>query len=101
MVTTPVHLGIAGTHGTATTTLARRIEMELRAGGLTVARVSGLATRAAALGFAKMTRHTPASTEWIITSGAAASSPTPAPWTGSRPWLTSTPAARRSSWRPS
>ncbi|GGS98932.1 hypothetical protein GCM10010156_66320 [Planobispora rosea] len=72
MVTTPVRLGIAGTHGTGTTTLARRIEMELRAGGLIVARVSGLATRAAALGFAKMTRHTPASTEWIITSEAAA-----------------------------
>lgn len=68
---TPLHIGIAGTHHTGKTTLARRIEMELRATGLTVTRTGGLAKRAAALGFPKMTRHTTASTEWIITAGAA------------------------------
>ncbi|WP_433362470.1 hypothetical protein [Streptosporangium sp. CA-115845] len=72
MVTFPVHLGIAGTHGTDTTRLTRRIEMELRATGLTVTRVGGLAKRAADLGFPKMTRHTPTSTEWIIAFGTAA-----------------------------
>ncbi|WP_329423575.1 hypothetical protein OG339_24250 [Streptosporangium sp. NBC_01495] len=68
----PLHVGIAGTHGTDTTTLARRIEMELRATGLSVARIGGLARQAAGRGFPKMTRHTTASTEWIITYGAAA-----------------------------
>ncbi|WP_051753646.1 hypothetical protein [Streptosporangium amethystogenes] len=72
MVTSPIHLGIAGTHGTNTTYLAQYIEMELRAIGLAVTRVGGLAKQAAELGFPKMTRHTPASTEWIITFGAAA-----------------------------
>ncbi|AQZ62543.1 unnamed protein product [[Actinomadura] parvosata subsp. kistnae] len=52
--------------------MARRIEMELRATGLNVVRTGGLAKRAAELGFPKMTRHTAASTEWIITAGAAA-----------------------------
>jgi nicotinamide riboside kinase len=69
---TPLHIGIAGTHSSGKTTLARRIEMELRATGLTVVRTGGLAKRAAALGFPKMTRHTTASTEWIIAAGAAA-----------------------------
>ncbi|MDH6134277.1 nicotinamide riboside kinase [Kitasatospora sp. MAA4] len=69
---TPLHIRIAGTHSTGKTTLARRIEMELRATGLTVTRTGGLAKRAAALGFPKMTRHTIASTEWIIAAGAAA-----------------------------
>lgn len=72
MVTTPLRIGIAGTHSSGKTTLARRIEMELRATGLTVTRTGGLAKRAAALGFPKMTRHTTASTEWIIAAGAAA-----------------------------
>jgi hypothetical protein len=72
MVTTPIHIGIAGTHSTGETTLARRIEMELRATGLAVARTGGLAKRAAELGFPKMTKHTAASTEWIIASGSAA-----------------------------
>jgi hypothetical protein len=72
MVTTPVYLGFAGAHSTGTTTLAKRIEMELRAEGVTVARSGGLAKKAASLGFPKMTRHTAASTEWIITAGAAA-----------------------------
>ncbi|MCC5574458.1 AAA family ATPase [Microtetraspora sp. AC03309] len=72
MVTTPIRLGLAGAHSTGKTTLARRIEMEIRATGLTVARTGGLAKRAAELGFPKMARHTAASTEWIIASGAAA-----------------------------
>ncbi|MGW2539914.1 AAA family ATPase [Kitasatospora sp. NPDC001574] len=69
----PPRLYIAGTHSTGKTTLARRIEMELRATGITVARTGGLAKRAAELGFPKMTRHTAQSTAWIInaTSNAA------------------------------
>lgn len=66
------HIGITGAHHTGKTLLARRIEMELRGSGYTVTRVNGLARRAATLGFPKMTRHTAASTEWIITAGAAA-----------------------------
>lgn len=73
MVTrSPVMIGLAGTHHTGKTTLARRVEMELRAVGLTVTRTGGLARRAAELGFPKMQRHTAASTEWIIAAGAAA-----------------------------
>ncbi|MFF4926079.1 AAA family ATPase [Kitasatospora sp. NPDC001261] len=70
---TPLRLYIAGTHSTGKTTLARRIEMELRATGITVARTGGFAKRAAELGFPKMTRHTDRSTAWIInaTSNAA------------------------------
>ncbi|MFE2910814.1 AAA family ATPase [Kitasatospora indigofera] len=70
---TPLRLYIAGTHSTGKTTLARRIEMELRATGITVARTGGFAKRAAELGFPKMTRHTARSTAWIInaTSNAA------------------------------
>ncbi|WP_189275943.1 AAA family ATPase [Kitasatospora griseola] len=63
---TPLRLCIAGTHSTGKTTLARRIEMELRATGITVARTGGFAKRAAELGFPKMTRHTDRSTAWII-----------------------------------
>ncbi|MEV7783544.1 AAA family ATPase [Kitasatospora sp. NPDC088351] len=63
---TPLRLCIAGTHSTGKTTLARRIEMELRATGITVARTGGFARRAAELGFGKMTRHTAQSTAWII-----------------------------------
>ncbi|MFJ3793474.1 AAA family ATPase [Kitasatospora sp. NPDC090091] len=70
---TPLRLYIAGTHSTGKTTLARRIEMELRATGITVARTGGFAKRAAELGLPKMTRHTAQSTTWIInaTSNAA------------------------------
>jgi nicotinamide riboside kinase len=71
-VVTPVRLYIAGTHSTGKTTLARRIEMELRSTGLTVARTGGFAKRAAELGFPKMTRHTAQSTAWIISSTCAA-----------------------------
>ena len=72
MVTTPIYLGISGAHATGKTTIARRIGMELRAEGISVTRSSGLASRAAEIGFPKMTRHTAASTEWIITASAAA-----------------------------
>ncbi|MFI5534146.1 hypothetical protein ACIA8O_36980 [Kitasatospora sp. NPDC051853] len=71
MTTTPVTVGLAGTHHTGKTTLARRIEMELRGLGYTVTRTSGLARRAADLGFPKMLNHTVASTEWIMAAGAA------------------------------
>lgn len=71
MVNQPVRIGIVGTHATGKTTLMRRIEMELRAEGITVARTGGLAKRAAALGLPKMSRHTARSTEWIITAGTA------------------------------
>lgn len=70
MVTTCI--AITGAHHTGKTLLARRIEMELRAVGLTVARVNGIARRAVAIGFPKMTRHTAASTEWIMTASVAA-----------------------------
>ncbi|MCC9307313.1 AAA family ATPase [Kitasatospora sp. RB6PN24] len=69
---TPLRLYVAGTHSTGKTTLARRIEMELRATGITVARTGGFARRAAELGFPKMTRHTAQSTAWIISATATA-----------------------------
>jgi hypothetical protein len=71
-VTAPVYLGVAGTHHSGKTTIARRIEMELRGAGYSVARTSGIAKAAAGLGFPKMTAHTAASTEWIVASTAAA-----------------------------
>ncbi|NEA35000.1 AAA family ATPase [Streptomyces sp. SID13031] len=71
MVTAPIRIGIAGTHSTGKTVLMRRIEMELRAIGLTVARTHGLGKRAAAAGLPKMHRHTALSTEWIIAAGVA------------------------------
>jgi hypothetical protein len=68
----PMRIGIVGTHSTGKTTLLRRIEMELRAVGVSVARTPGrLAARAAGLGFPKLHHQTPATTEWIITSGIA------------------------------
>ncbi|SFF75345.1 AAA domain-containing protein [Actinacidiphila alni] len=66
MVNTPVRIGVTGTHSTGKTVLLRRVEMELRAQGVTVARTGGLAKRAAALGLPKMEHHTAASTEWIM-----------------------------------
>ncbi|SOB88945.1 AAA family ATPase [Streptomyces sp. 1331.2] len=69
---TPLRLYIAGTHSTGKTTIARRIEMELRATGLKVARTGGFAKRAAELGLPKMTRHTAASSTWIINATANA-----------------------------
>jgi len=67
----PVRIGVLGTHSTGKTTLLKRIEMELRGHGVTVARTGRLAKRAAAIGLPKMQHHTAASTEWIITQGIA------------------------------
>ncbi|GAQ58040.1 AAA family ATPase [Streptomyces acidiscabies] len=67
----PVRIGVLGTHSTGKTTLLKRIEMELRGHGVTVARTGRFAKRAAALGLPKMQHHTVASTEWIITQGIA------------------------------
>lgn len=73
MVTTPLRIGVVGTHSTGKTTLLRRIEMELRALGITVARTPGrLAVKAAELGFPKLHNQSPETTEWLITSGIAA-----------------------------
>lgn len=67
----PICIGVLGTHSTGKTTLLKRIEMELRGHGVTVARTGRLAKRAAGIGLPKMTQHTGASTEWIITQGIA------------------------------
>jgi hypothetical protein len=67
----PIRIGVLGTHSTGKTTLLKRIEMELRGHGVTVARTGRLAKRAAALGLPKMQHHTSESTEWIITQGVA------------------------------
>ncbi|MFE7780615.1 AAA family ATPase [Streptomyces nigrescens] len=64
-------IGVLGTHSTGKTQLLRRIEMELRGHGLTVARTGRLAKRAASIGLPKMVRHTVQSTEWIIAQGIA------------------------------
>ncbi|MEV7394780.1 AAA family ATPase [Streptomyces sp. NPDC091215] len=69
--TQPIRIGVLGTHSTGKTTLLKRIEMELRAEGVTVARTGRLGKRAAAAGLPKMQHHTAASTEWIITQGIA------------------------------
>ncbi|MEU8687678.1 AAA family ATPase [Streptomyces sp. NPDC048665] len=64
-----IRIGVLGTHSTGKTTLLRRIEMELRGHGITVARTGRLGKRAAAAGLPKMQHHTALSTEWIITEG--------------------------------
>lgn len=85
MVTTPhpLRIGVMGTHSTGKTTLLKRIEMELRAHGIPVARTGRLGKRAALAGLPKMQHHTANSTEWIITQGIAdeiaASRPNPEP----------------------
>ncbi|MFE3881896.1 AAA family ATPase [Streptomyces lydicus] len=71
MTQKPICIGVLGTHSTGKTALLRRIEMELRGHGLTVARTGRLAKRAAGIGLPKMMRHTVQSTEWIITQGIA------------------------------
>lgn len=71
MVTTPLRIGVLGTHSTGKTQLLKRIESELRGHGLTVARTGRLGKRAASLGLPKMQHHTSISTEWIITQGVA------------------------------
>lgn len=73
MVTTPIRIAVAGTHSTGKTTLLRRLEMELRAAGRTVARTpASFAAKAAELGFPKLQNQTPECTEWIIAASAAA-----------------------------
>jgi hypothetical protein len=67
----PIRIGVLGTHSTGKTTLLKRIEMELRAEGITVQRTGRLGKRAAAAGLLKMQHHTAQSTEWIITQGIA------------------------------
>ncbi|MGW6790810.1 AAA family ATPase [Streptomyces chartreusis] len=67
----PLRIAVLGTHSTGKTTLFKRIEMELRAQGVTVARTGRLAKRAAAVGLPKMQHHTAQSTEWITTQGIA------------------------------
>ncbi|WP_419668794.1 aldo/keto reductase [Streptomyces sp. 2-1] len=69
--TQPIRIGVLGTHSTGKTTLLKRIEMELRAEGITVARTGRLGKRAAAAGLPKMQHHTAQSTEWIIAQGIA------------------------------
>ncbi|MET8905749.1 AAA family ATPase [Streptomyces sp. NPDC004538] len=66
---TPLRIAVLGTHATGKTTLLKRIEMELRGHGLTVARTGRLGKRAAAAGLPKMQHHTAQSTEWIIAQG--------------------------------
>ncbi|MFE5971354.1 AAA family ATPase [Streptomyces sp. NPDC056460] len=71
MVATRV--AFAGTHSTGKTTLIRRVEMELRSTGLTVARTpASFAQQAAELGFPKLQNQTAECTEWIIAASAAA-----------------------------
>ncbi|MFJ5836119.1 AAA family ATPase [Streptomyces shenzhenensis] len=65
----PIRIGVLGTHSTGKTTLLKRMEMELRGHGLTVARTGRLGKRAAEAGLPKMQHHTAQSTEWIITQG--------------------------------
>ncbi|MFI1063895.1 AAA family ATPase [Streptomyces spororaveus] len=71
MVATRV--AFTGTHSTGKTTLIRRVEMELRATGLTVARTpASFAQQAAELGFPKLHKQSPECTEWIIAASCAA-----------------------------
>lgn len=71
MVKTPIRIGVTGAHSTGKTVLLRRIEMELRAEGIRVARTGRLGRRAADLGLPKMNKHTAQSTEWIMAQGIA------------------------------
>lgn len=71
MVKTPVRIGVTGAHSTGKTVLLRRIERELRAEGVRVARTGRLGRRAADIGLPKMHEHTALSTEWIMTQGIA------------------------------
>lgn len=98
----PIRIGVMGTYSTGKTTLLKRIEMELRAHGIPVARTGRLGKRAALAGLPKMQHHTATSTEWIITQGIAdeiaATRPNPEPIqvvladrAPSMPWPTSTP----------
>ncbi|MFI1700291.1 AAA family ATPase [Streptomyces bobili] len=65
----PLRIAVLGTPSTGKTTLLKRIEMELRGHGLTLARTGQLGKRAAAADLPKMQHHTVQSTEWIIAQG--------------------------------
>ena len=65
-----IRIAVTGTHSTGKTTLLQRLESELRAHGINVARTSGnMATKAAALGFPKLHHQTADTTTWIIAAG--------------------------------
>ena len=66
----PLRIAVTGTHSTGKTTLLQRMEMELRASGVNVARTGGsMATKAAALGFPKLHHQTADTATWIIAAG--------------------------------
>ncbi|MFI5942239.1 AAA family ATPase [Streptomyces uncialis] len=68
-----IRIAVSGTHSTGKTTLLRRLEMELRATGRTVARTpASFAAKAAELGFPKLQNQSAECTEWIIAASAAA-----------------------------
>ncbi|MGW3085783.1 AAA family ATPase [Streptomyces sp. NPDC001108] len=73
MVTThrPIRIGVMGTHSTGKTLLLRRIERELFARDITVARTGQLGRRAALVPLPKMMHHTADSTRWVIATGIA------------------------------
>ncbi|MFJ2774762.1 AAA family ATPase [Streptomyces sp. NPDC087300] len=62
----PLRIGVMGAHSTGKTQLLKRIETELRARSVSVARTGQLGKRAALVPLPKMHRHTAASTEWVI-----------------------------------
>ncbi|NEA75411.1 AAA family ATPase [Streptomyces sp. So13.3] len=69
----PIRIAVSGTHSTGKTTLLKRLEMEVRAQGFTVARTHGsLAKKAAELGFPKMRDQTATTTQWLIAAGMCA-----------------------------
>ncbi len=68
-LSTPLRIAVLGAPSTGKTTLLKRIKMELRGHGLTVARTGRLGKRAAEAGLPTMQHHTVRSTEWIITQG--------------------------------
>ncbi|MFB7741894.1 AAA family ATPase [Streptomyces sp. NPDC056132] len=71
VINSPVRIGVLGAHSTGKTLLLHRMEMELRARGITVGRTGGLGKRAKEVGLPKMQHHTYESTEWIIAQGIA------------------------------
>ncbi|MET8379332.1 AAA family ATPase [Streptomyces microflavus] len=69
--TSPIRIGVLGTHSTGKSLLMRRIEMELRSRGIPVARTGGLGRRVAQVPLPKMHNHTVESTRWILATGIA------------------------------
>lgn len=68
---TPLRIGVMGAHSTGKTLLLRRIEMELRANGVPVARTGNVGRRAALVPLPKMQHHTAESTAWVAAMGIA------------------------------